>query len=684
MNKLARNLVIFGGVLIVLLVVALYFASEKITQNIEEKINQSLSDAQSQIRNNRGKYSIHDFEFKPFSCSGLLDYTCKSDGISLFVSDPTTRDNVAYENIRLEHIALDLQDIKSKKNLSMNVKTNISYPNIERFFGDSKNDSLTSFLNKSAKALLPNVLECNHHLNLLESSVDSSLDSNVSGDSNLDSNLDSNNSGDSNASNASGDSNISNAESSHLVLDSKCNLSSPMLNTNVTSSNSFTPNINKTHILALLYEIALANGDSGGDSNADSNDDLILTNIPHRLESLSVNLESKKSFKDILEADTTLDPKQKAELKSGFDFNILSLYTLSNMFNPYLGENGARSVNGLLNLISGKSKNFNIDIKAKENAKYRILDELYTSDLISLMSFVNENYDVVVGNTILDSNKNIESKILSHPEGDLQSKSTEGSNTKTLPDSKNNLENGWGSGFRASSEKIQNLDSNNVEQKQVFKYERDVSAFAKPQHDVEKKVDSIESPILRHPEGALQGKATEGSNTKTIPDYKKLENIQNLDSNNVKQKQVLDSNEMLRAYSPQHDEKIQNLDSKKSNKKNKIYFIIGLDNLYTLHTWSEIDRLKNLVEFIVLNRKIESNLENGWGSGVRANNEKIQNLDSKTHIDFAKKNGIKIHLIDFDYNISSSAILADLSGNINLVPEAIQSDVLKTYKDILK
>ncbi len=77
----------------------------------------------------------------------------------------------------------------------------------------------------------------------------------------------------------------------------------------------------------------------------------------------------------------------------------------------------------------------------------------------------------------------------------------------------------------------------------------------------------------------------------------------------------------------------------------KIYFIIGEDNLESLDKWHEIDKLKNLVEFVVASRK---------------------GFKSKKAKEFKK--------LDVDIEISSSSLRNEI--NFNYIPIEIKNDIL--------
>ena len=77
----------------------------------------------------------------------------------------------------------------------------------------------------------------------------------------------------------------------------------------------------------------------------------------------------------------------------------------------------------------------------------------------------------------------------------------------------------------------------------------------------------------------------------------------------------------------------------------KIYFIIGEDNLKTLDKWHEIDKLKELVEFVVASRK-----------------------------GFESKEAKKFKNLDVNIDISSSSLRNKI--DLNYIPKEIKDDIL--------
>ncbi|PAF53869.1 nicotinate (nicotinamide) nucleotide adenylyltransferase [Helicobacter sp. 13S00482-2] len=89
----------------------------------------------------------------------------------------------------------------------------------------------------------------------------------------------------------------------------------------------------------------------------------------------------------------------------------------------------------------------------------------------------------------------------------------------------------------------------------------------------------------------------------------------------------------------------------------KIFFIIGEDNLFNLHKWERYEELRNLVEFVLIERY-----------GYNTDNKDLY----------------KISLPEVKYKISSTQIREGLSlGHLpNDLPETIKSEVIKSYKEL--
>lgn len=351
MNKLARVLVIFGAILIIILLIALFFGSRKIAQEIEKRLNQSMQNAKTQLEQSPhdNNYAIQNFDYTPFKCNGLMDYTCQSDSITMYAKDPTTRDNQTYNNIHLKNIVLSIRDIRNKNYLSFDIETAIDYPHIDKFFGDSKTGILVSFFNQNAEAILPNRVHCKQDFTYKDS-----LD----------------------------------LESNTLNVETVCDFESQVLTTQIKATNIFIPKIDKSHILGILYEIAMA-------MNEDINKkDLQAQNIPHELESLYVSLQSKQTFKDFLTQNKRLSDEQKQTLQTQLDANIVLMKSVGIRFlKSYIGQSGANIGQGISDFIQGNVKKLDIGLHLKTK-NFQPFKNLYAMNIIEWLTYINKNYTI--------------------------------------------------------------------------------------------------------------------------------------------------------------------------------------------------------------------------------------------------------------------------------------------------
>ncbi|PAF50668.1 nicotinate (nicotinamide) nucleotide adenylyltransferase [Helicobacter sp. 13S00477-4] len=101
------------------------------------------------------------------------------------------------------------------------------------------------------------------------------------------------------------------------------------------------------------------------------------------------------------------------------------------------------------------------------------------------------------------------------------------------------------------------------------------------------------------------------------------------------------------------------LNIKKKFQPQKIFFIIGEDNLSSLYKWHKYDELKKLVEFILIERE-------GY------QNTSKQNLHTFT-------------LPKITHKISSTQIKQNLSSSKppKELPKKIKTEVIKSYKELL-
>ncbi|MDY5823061.1 MAG: hypothetical protein SPJ83_09815 [Helicobacter sp.] len=352
MNRLARKIVLFGAVIIAILLIVLYFASRKMLQEVESRLNQGMEFARIQVKEAQSsQYGIQSFDYTPFKCSGLMDYKCKSEKITIYMDDFTTSHHDIHESIRLHNFTLSSEDIKSKNHLSFKVKTDIEYPTMNKFFGDSTKEPLIAFFNHSADSLLPNKLECEQDY----------LYKTGEGTSHT------------------------------ITANTQCNLISQMFSTNIESVNVFTPNAERTHIIGILYDIAMA---MNGDSNKE---ELQAQNIPHELLSLKFNIQPKQSFKDFLAANDKLTSEQKKTLETQFEANLSLMKLIGTPFlASYIGTNSQTLIQGVSDIMQNKSKELDIQLTLKNPPNFQPLKVFKSMSVTDWLSYFNKNYDIVV------------------------------------------------------------------------------------------------------------------------------------------------------------------------------------------------------------------------------------------------------------------------------------------------
>lgn len=139
-SKVALSIVAVGAIAIVLLAATIYFFSYKITKDMENEVNNKLS----QIN----KIDKYDLSFKPFKCGGFMEYQCKSKNILLSGKN---------EKISFDDIKLITKDLNAKKRLEIILNSNVGYSSqdknnelLERMFPKSINANLV-FLNDKDK-----------------------------------------------------------------------------------------------------------------------------------------------------------------------------------------------------------------------------------------------------------------------------------------------------------------------------------------------------------------------------------------------------------------------------------------------------------------------------------------------------------------------------------------------------
>lgn len=355
MNKFARNIVIFGAVIIVMLVCVLYFASRKMLQEIESRLNQGMEIARVQVEKaESSQYGIQSFEYMPFKCSGLMDYKCKTDKITIYMDDFTTTHKDIRETIQLYDFTLIGENIKSKNHLSFKVKTDIEYPTMSKVDLDPKKDQLATLYKLTSGALLPNKIECEQ--NYVYKSDDDTVHT--------------------------------------ITANTTCSLMSKMFDTQLQSTNVFAPNIERTHIIGILYEIAMAmNGDSSKEKNQ-------AQNIPHELLLLRLNFKPKQSFDDFINSNKKLTNEQKSAIKIQFDTNVNFINMIVPRFaSKYLGLSGREIVDGLNKLILFETRELDIKFELKNPPNFQPIKNFKNMSIFEWLGYLGNNYTINVTST---------------------------------------------------------------------------------------------------------------------------------------------------------------------------------------------------------------------------------------------------------------------------------------------
>lgn len=350
MNRLARNIVIIGIIVIAILLVVLYFASRKMLQEVEFRLNESMEFARVQVEQAQSsKYGIQRFEYTPFECSGFMDYKCKSKQITLYMDDFTTQHHDVHENIQFHDFTISSEDIKSKNHLSFKIKTDIEYPTMNKFFGDSTKDALIAFFNRSTDAILPNKLECaQDYLYKTDEGVSHTITANT-----------------------------------------QCNFISQMFDMRLEVVNLFAPNIERAHILGILYEIAMA---MNGDSNKE---ELQAQNIPHELDSLKLTIQPQQSFQDFITSSDKLTQEQKNTLKTQFEANLSLMKLFGTPFlTSYLGSISPTLIQGLSDVTQNKIKELDIQCTLKNAPNFQPLKVFKNMSISEWLIYLNKNYTI--------------------------------------------------------------------------------------------------------------------------------------------------------------------------------------------------------------------------------------------------------------------------------------------------
>ncbi|STQ87055.1 hypothetical protein LS73_005470 [Helicobacter muridarum] len=353
MNRLARIILIVGAVIILLLLIIIPFLSQKVVKSIQEHLNNGMEYIQTHISNSHNDFGIKKIEYSPFECSGISDYECNSKSIALYGDDALEKGK-DIEYVRFSNISLRSKDVSDKNRFSLNVSTSIEYLSIDRLLKDSENNSILNFFIHNANVLLPNKLTCEqnylHH-------------------------------------------NISTQDSKIITANNICFLESSLFNSKIHINSLFYPDVEKSHILGVLYEIFMA---INGDVN---NPKLQHYNIPHVIDSISITLESKKTFAEYINSDESLTSEQKQNLQRNFDSNINLIYLSAPMLlSSYFGNQSRDIVRAIGDVAKGKKKQLLISFASKNNdsSSFKPLKFFRDMNIYEWLKYLGENYNLVV------------------------------------------------------------------------------------------------------------------------------------------------------------------------------------------------------------------------------------------------------------------------------------------------
>lgn len=145
----------------------------------------------------------------------------------------------------------------------------------------------------------------------------------------------------------------------------------------------------------------------------------------------------------------------------------------------------------------------------------------------------------------------------------------------------------------------------------------------------------------------------------------------------IMESKFIESKVMVSAYEISQNRAVSSIESilyfKNLFHSKRIFFIIGGDNLFTLPQWSDFKNLIKVTEFIVFKRKNSCISDSGTAN--------IAKEDSIKYYDFANKYNIKIQLLDFDIDISSSQIRENLESNKDFIPQKIRDSIIFELKN---
>lgn len=352
MNKLARTILIVGGLIILLLLIVLPSVSKLLTRSVQVHLNEGLQQIKENIARNN-PFGIAAFDYEPFVCSGIASYECKSVHISIraFNIDGTPKPQ---EIVRLEDLSLGSKNASDKNIVRFNASTSLIYPaEMNPFLSGNISRDTLDLLNKISLVLLPSELNCNQSY---------SRDG---------------------------------QDSKTIRTQSHCKFDARLANLTIDLGSTLRPDTDKAHILGILYDIVMA---------ANGNDDQVKLspqNIPHKLDSLLLTLESKTTFgaliknKEGLEID--LDDKQGEILEKRFESSLKLLQAAGDIFfSKYFGKEGKELSRGIIGVAKGSLKSITVEFKPKNPDKLYSLQGLYGKAAVDWLAYLASHYDLSI------------------------------------------------------------------------------------------------------------------------------------------------------------------------------------------------------------------------------------------------------------------------------------------------
>ncbi len=341
MNRVMRVIVILGVVVILVLFAILYLGSNKVLREVEKSINNMLEHAKLQIEDpQQDMYGIKKLDYKPFRCSGLLSYKCKSDSISIYMGNPTLENTQANEIIRFVNFTISGDDIKSNDHLSFNIQTDIEYP-LVNILDNSKKDAQIALI-KAFNAVLPKKLLC--YQDYSHKNNNETLDS--------------------------------------ILQNTRCDIESEILSTNVEVQNVFSMETDKPHIFAILRDIAM-----NINSNNDSRNDIL-----YEFNFAKLSLKNKETFDEFLSAQSDITEQQGLSLKTILNVSLDTAPLLINAFvTPYLRQNATKVTSAIASLVRNDSKQLDIEINSNDGYSPTSLKTIMNMDISELIDYINEN-----------------------------------------------------------------------------------------------------------------------------------------------------------------------------------------------------------------------------------------------------------------------------------------------------